>query len=244
MWNSPSFRSQLFNNQKTNPSLPSFYTERDDNGHYYISGNLVSYSNIRTGVVLRIRKSWTPKDWECYQALASKGQETGQFRIDQPLYSEVMTIGSDQWEYAELQSPGANYGKNFNDDVFSWPELTDGVTANTKISEDFKDSVKDYFKEFIDQAYVITKAASEIAAEKNTGMPLDLCYIFNRYKDDQGYFWSDFDQAPWDNSKDAVIEDSLNKLTSAVMFASLCGVLDSARIEEVILYARSKWTTI
>lgn len=244
MWESPSFKAQYFGNLPVNSIHPTFTTERDENGHYYISSNLVVYSNLRNGMIFRMKKTWSEHDWTCYTALYNKGVETGKFRIDEPLHRELVDAKGAIWEYAELKSPGSNYGQNFNDDVFGWPELTNGLTPSANISEDFKDTVKEYFKEFIDQALTVTHEARLIADSNNCGMPLDLCYIFNRYKDEHGYFWSDFDQAVWDNTRQQVIEDSLNKIQASLMFAKLCGVLDDARVGEVINYARETWQAI
>jgi hypothetical protein len=244
LWESPSFRSQFFGNLPVNTNLPTFTTERDESGHYYISDNLVAYCNITNGLIFRMRKVWNVQDWDCYTELYNKGVETGKFRIDIPLYKEVIDTKGAAWEYAELQSPGNNYGQNFNDDVFQWPELTNGTTPNTGITAEFKDQVTEYFKTFVDQALEITHEARLISEKNNCGMPLDLCYIFNRYKDDNGYFWSDFDQAGWNNTRQTVIEDSLTKLQSAVFFGKICGVLDDSRIEEIFSYAREKWQAI
>lgn len=243
-WYNGSSKSQAYGNLAVNESIDKFATERDQDGYYYISDDLIAYCNLRNGLVFRIRKNFFDKDWTSYSELAAKGIELGTFRVDTPLFRASVETSQGTWEYAELQSPGNDYGQNFNDDVFHWPELTDGVTPNASINDTLRQQVRDYFKTFIDQSYVITHAAREIADKNGCGMPLDLCSIFNRYKDDAGYFWSDFDQAPWIHSKDVVVKSSIETLMSATLHASVCGVLTTEQVNEIYLYARDKWATI
>jgi hypothetical protein len=228
----------------TNPSIPNFGIERSSEGYYYLSDNLVSYCDLKNGKVYRIRKNYKANDWTCYQALHAKSVELGTFRLDAPLYKEEIGIVNEIWEYAELQSPGQNYGRNFNDDVFNWPEMTNGLTPNPNITDEFKNSVKDYFKEFVDQSFVIASEARKVAEQNNCGMPLDIAYPFNRYKDDAGYFWSDFDQYSWETSKDEFVLNANTIFGQAMLFAKVCGVLDDTRIAECVEYARNKWTLI
>lgn len=242
-WLDQSFRSEAYGNLPVSPG-PGFVTERDQDGYYLISDGLIAYCNLRNGLVFRLRKNFFAKDWVCYSDLAAKGQELGTFRIDTPLYKEEIETQDGIWEYAELQSPGNNYGHNFNNDVFSWPELTNGLTPSESIDDAVRSGVVTYFKDFVDQATVITHEAKLVAEKNGTGLPLDLCYIFNRYKDDTGYFWSDFDQQVWIQPLPAVIDDALGKLETALQFASTCGVLTTEQVREVILYARDKWATI
>lgn len=243
-WRDPSYQSRAYAGLTVNPNVTKFVTERDQDGYYYISSELVAYCNLRNGLIFRIRKNHFNKDWTCYTELAAKGTETGLFRIDTPLFSQTIETSDGTWEYAELQSPGNDYGQNFNDDVFSWPELTNGLTPNTSIDEDLKTQVADYYRAFVDQSLVITREAKLIAEKNGCGLPMYLCYIFNRYKDDTGYFWSDFDQYSWVNTKEAVVADALARLAEALIFGKTCGVLDDIKVEEVYQYARDTWQAI
>jgi len=243
-WGTTEFMTQAFGALIHNSNYPPFFIEREQNGYYYISENLVAYCNLNDGTVFRIRKDWASKDYQCYAELGEKAKELGTFRVDVPSYREEFGVKDSIWEYAELQSPGQQYGLNYNDDVFSWPELTNGITPNASITEEQKTSVKNYFKEFVDQSKIITHQARLIAEKNNCGIPFDLCYIWTRYKDSQGYFWSDFDQRSWNQSKNEVIVDSLTKLQSAMGFAMVCGMLDEAKAIEVYNYAREQWALI
>jgi hypothetical protein len=242
-WFASDLRNSTYNNLETNSFIPRFNTERDDNGYFYISDSLVSYCDLRTGKIFRIRRYWEEKDWNCYNQLYQKGLEQG-FRIDIPLHKEIVTVLENEWEYVELVSPGNDYGKNYNDDVFTWPELTDGLIPNTGIDDAFRQSVKEYYIEFVDQVTVIISAAKNIAIENMCGLPLGLSYIFNRYRDDQGFFWSDFDHFTWTRTGSDVLADSMLYLKGTLVFAVICGVITEQQGIEVENHAREKWAAI
>lgn len=224
--------------------IEDFYIDRDDNGYYYVSSNLVSYCDLRKGYVFRIRRRYTKWDWNCYVELSQKSIEMNSFRMDIPLHREEITIDLEKWEYGELQSPGSDYGQNFNDDVFEWPELIDGITVNPSIDQTLKTQVSEYYKEFVDQALIIMKQARDISLKYNCGMPYDLCHLFSRFKDQSGYFWSDFDQQSWVNSRDEVVRESLIMFEMSLGFGLMCGVLDQSQVGEIFEYASEKWQTI
>jgi hypothetical protein len=242
-WTNTDLRNSTYNNLEINPLMPRFNIERDDNGYFYMSDALVSYCDLRTGKIFRIRKYWERKDETCYSQLYQKGLEVG-FRIDIPLVRELVEIEGIPWEYAELKSPRNDYGKNYNDDVFLWPELINGITPNPNITLEFKQQIKDYYIEFVDQVTIIIKEAKSIAIENMCGLPLGLSYIFNRYRDDQGFFWSDFDQFTWTSTGSDVLADSMLYLEGTLEFAVLCGVITKEQGMEVTNYARETWAQI
>lgn len=243
-WKLPETKEKFYKNFSTNPFIPSFGIDRDDNGYTYTSDNLVAYCNLRTGLIVRIRKEWNAKDWICYNELYQLGLSSGKFRIDVPLYKQEISVDGSSWEYAELQSPNKEYGVNFNDDVFTWPELIDGYIPNPKINDSFKDQVAVYYKEFIDQAFEIMAAAASIADKNNAGLPNNLIYPSTRFKDSVGHFWSDFDQNEWKYNKLDFAEHSVAILEGYLGFAQMCGCLDDSRLADCSTYARTKWTTI
>lgn len=242
-WIGTDIRNSSYNNLETSSYVPRFRIERDNDGYFYITDSIVSYSNLRTGEVFRIRREWTNKDWMCYNQLYERSQSLG-FRIDIPLHREIVEVLGESWEYAELRSPGNDYGRNYNDDVFTWPELTNGLVPNAGITDDYREQVKNYYIEFVDQVAVIIKEAKNIAIENMCGLPFGLSYIFNRYKDDQGYFWSDFDQFTWTRTGTDVLDNSMLYLKGTLVFGSICGVLTDQQFDEVVNYAREKWDLI
>jgi hypothetical protein len=242
-WLGTDLKNSNYNNLETNPYVPRFKIDRTDDGYFYTSDALVSYCDLRTGEIFRIRRYWENKDWTCYNQLYQKGLDLG-FRIDIPLYKDTVEVNGDQWEYAEFRSPGNDYGKNYNDDVFHWPELTNGMIPNTGIDNEFRETVKNYYIEFVDQVAVIIKEAKNIAIENMCGLPLGLSYIFNRYRDDQGYFWSDFDQFTWTRTGTDVLKDSMLYLKGTLTFGVVCGVITEEQGVEVTNYAREQWAQI
>jgi hypothetical protein len=242
-WVGSDLKTSTYNNLETSPYMPRFNIERDDNGYFYTSDALVSYCDLRTGKIFRIRKYWEEKDWTCYTQLHQKGLEVG-FRIDIPLHREFVEVLDTTWEYVELVSPGNDYGRNYNDDVFTWPELINGITPNPNITNEFKEEVKNYYIDFVDQVGTIIKEAKNIAVENMCGLPLGLSYIFNRYRDDQGFFWSDFDQFTWTRTGSDVLADSMLYLVGTLEFAVLCGVITEEQGIAVTNYARETWAQI
>jgi hypothetical protein len=229
---------------ETSPYIPKFTVVRTEDGYYYVSDDLISFSNLVTGEVFRIRKHWEKQDWPSYTELHQIGKSTGQFRIDIPLYRSEEEFNGHIWEYAELKSPDGNYGCNFNDDVFQWPELTKGLIPNIDITTEYQESVKQYYLEFVDQVSNILHEAKEIAIKNMCGLPLGLSYIFNRYRDDQGYFWSDFDQFTWTRTGTDVLDDAMLYLKGTMEFSKLCGVLTEAQALDVVKVAEEKWKTV
>lgn len=243
-WMLPATKQHFYKGFSTNPLIPDMGIERNDNGYFYLSDDLISYCNLKNGYVIRIRKNWNLLDWDCYTQLYQKGLATGKFRIDVPLHREEISINDQVWEYAELQTPIGSYGENFNNDVFEWPELINGITPNPSIDSVLQDSVVQYYKEFIDQTSELIGYALEIADSNGTGLPKNLARTASRFKDADGYFWSDFDQDQWIHNKDEFVSYSLFVLEGSVRFSQICGVLDEPRVNDCLTYARSKWTTI
>jgi hypothetical protein len=245
-WQLPETKEIYFKNFKTAPQewAPSFGIERDSNGYFYLSDNLFAYCNLRNGLIVRMRKNWKETDWQCYTELYQLSKQTGEFRVDVPLYREVFNVGGSNWEYAELKSPLGDYGKNFNDDVFEWPELTNGLKPNASITDEYRQQVAQYHKDFVDQALIVLKYAVQVSEKYNVGLPINLCRPSTRYKDQNGYFWSDFDQDQWNTEKHNALEYFLNIFAGTLYFALACGVIDENKLNETLEYAREKWTTI
>jgi hypothetical protein len=218
--------------------------KKNDDGYFYLSDGLISYCNLRNGKIYRMRRNWETHDWHCYNLLYQQGISSNKFRIDIPILREEIEIDGHIWEYAELQSPGEDYGQNYNDDVFLWPELTNGTVPNTNITPEFKNVVKQYYMTFIDQSADIISAARQIAIDEMRGLPLGLSYIFNRYKDNQGYFWSDFDQFSWTSTGTDVLNDAMDQLVKALGFSVMCGVIDDSHLMEIINYGKEKWSIV
>jgi hypothetical protein len=245
-WKTPETKLLYFKDLAagTTPWMPEFAIERDSNGYFYISDTLIAYCNLKNGSIFRLRSRWGEKDWVCYSELADIANQTKEFRIDIPLHRELVRVENADWEYAELRSPNLDYGKNYNDDVFEWPELTNGQHQDNEVTDEFQDSVVQYHKEFIDQAIVILKYTDQIAKKHGTGFPRNLCRPTTRYKDSVGYFWSDFDHNEWSMEKASAIDYYHTIFKGTLNFSLTCGVIDYGRMIDCTNYARSKWITI
>jgi hypothetical protein len=255
-WKSPASRAAFYGNLPTNTLFPDFGIVRDSAGYFYLREDFVAYYNLTNGHIIRMKKNWSLKDWECYQELYNKSVELGTFRIDAPLYrEEVITSDGSKWEYAELQSPGNAYGTNLFDEAFQDVQVGSGNYMNEDIFDTNKvkpevipstvrESVTEYVKRHIDDTYTIAHQSILIAETKRCGILENLGNIPNRYKDANGFFWSDLDQGSWTTSKTDFLSNALVVLELALEMLKSVGHLTAEQQNECVNYAREKWTTI
>jgi hypothetical protein len=249
-WLSPESKNEFYKNI---PFKPEMGIQRVDNGYYYLSNKLVSFSDLTNGLVVRMRSYKTTKDWDCYNDLYKQSLEKG-IRIDVPLYKEMITdhLGN-TWEYAEIRSPENQYGSNLYDILFSDSHKTleeekDFYLTNDwqlpQASDGIKSSAKELFEIYIDQFVIVAGLASSIAEKNNSSLPLGIANMSTLYRDSNGYFWSDFDHNTWTTTKSNLISSALSDFESTTYFAEKSGLLDSVVRENLIKYAREKWTAI
>jgi hypothetical protein len=243
-WQRPETKNKFFGSFETNPFFEEFGIERNSTGYFYLSDNLIAFNDLTNGNIFRIKKGADPKSWDCYVELYQRSQELKSFRIDQPLFNGNILVGQETWEYVELQSPGRDYGQNYNDDVFLWPELTNGMVQQNEISDEFKKTVEDYFREFVDQSVIVIQEAVSIAKKNSCGLPMNLCRTSTRFKDNNGYFWSDFDQDEWNTSFTDFYSWSMTIFGGTLEFANRCGVLNREQVSSCLNYAGEKWKII
>ena len=249
-WLSPESKNEFYKNILFKPEMG---IQRVANGYYYLSNKLVSFSDLTNGLVVRMRSYKTTKDWDCYNDLYKQSLEKG-IRIDVPLYKEMITdhLGN-AWEYAEIRSPGNQYGSNLYDILFSdsykiLEEEKDSYLNNDwqfqQAPEGVKSDAKELFEIYIDEFAIVAGLALSIAEKNNSSLPLGIANMSSLYIDAKGYFWSDFDHNTWTTTKSVLVSSALNDLEGTTDFAEKTGLLDSVVRESLIKYAREKWTAI
>jgi len=255
-WKSPAGKASFYGKLPVSDVIPDFGIIRDGSGYFHLRDDLVAYYDLTNGLIIRIRKNWSAKDWNCYQALYQKSLDEKTFRVDIPLYREELLISDGTtWEYAELRSPGSNYGTNLFNDAFPDIETGPGVYVHDNLYENNRinpvyipDSVREdttaYIRQHIDDTYQVAHQAALIARENNCGLPESIGNIANRYKDNQGYFWSDLDQAAWNLSKDHFMMNALTVLGLALDMLHGVSHLTAAQRDQCLAYAREKWVLI
>ena len=225
-WIAPGKIAGYYGNLELAPGQIPFAIEKDSTGYYYIVSDGITYYNMIDGTIYRLRQTWAPHDWKCYNDLYALSVERGTFRIDKPLFQEVILYRG-EWEYSELQSPNGEYGANPNDDMFAWKF----------------DSVE-YLHEYIDQCVDTTNAIIDVANSNMCGVPAKACTISSRFRDSVGYFWSDIDLASWTGLGVSIKDTVMIEIVGITNFAHAKGYINLDDAKDVVTYAREKWKKI
>lgn len=211
-----------------NPMLPSFGIEREQNGFFYMSDDLVYYCDITNGKIDRVKKNFNIKEYECYKELCDYAQSSGKFRIRSPIHREEVILNNVRYEYVELKTPNSEYGQSLNESFFD---------ENKSLN---KESIQDY----IDRLFELLESARPIAKKHKCELSGGLIEPSNLYKDSKGYFWSNIDNWPWNISESALRAFSLDQINAMLFVAHNNSVIDEQQGYDLLNYARNKWTTI
>lgn len=247
-WQSSDSKSEFY------PTLdvkPAFGIQMADTGHWFLSNDYVSYNDIRNGFIVRIFKNTYKKNWQCLTDL-SAFSKAGQFlRVDAPLHSENLTVAKDDvWEYAEIQSPGNEYGVNFMDLLHEdYPAealenyflnfLSKPLQAKQQPIEKL-DNVQDFFNAYLEQLSHLIIAFKQVQQSNGCGFPRNKTGSFLScfYKDTAGYFWSDIDRLEWTCSEHEFYTIILDEISLVTDFMIHIGCLDEQRKNNIQNTAR------
>lgn len=233
-----------FNNLPVNALVPNFYCLRDENGYFYYDKRVIAYYNLRDGFIYRLVQNHSISDWDCYTNLFRKGARFGTFRLETPLIKEEIEINNIIWSYMKTKTPDSFIGYSIFDDILYWPQLVDGKTLSEPLSPELVSNIKQYFKNYVDNTMPIIIAAMEIANEKNCGLPSSLAEMPSRFRDRNGYFYSNLITNKWVSALDDIKEQNLFSIEAMLNFSKSYGVIVDADFTEIMNYAREKWTTI
>lgn len=211
-----------------NPMFPNFGIEREQNGFFYMSDDLVYYCDLTNGMINRIKKNFNFKDYKCYKELCDYAQSSGKFRIRTPIYREEVIVNNERYEYIELKTPNNEYGQSLNDSFF-----IENKTLN-----------KETIQSYIDKLFELFESARNIAKANNCELNGGLIEPSNLYKDSAGYFWSNIDHWQWNISESALRSFSLDQINSMLFVAHKNNTIDEQQGYDLLNYARNKWTTI
>jgi hypothetical protein len=245
-WKSDTAQDKYVNGVSVNKDnfATKFGTQPASGGYYYMSDELVGFYDFNTGSCIRIKKmNNSDVTWKSFESLVNVGVTKKSFRTDKPVYREVLNIDNQLWDYIELVSPKNEYGTNFENYVFDWPPLTDGLIPNSNItSADIQECVS-FYKEFIDQRNIILPEVLEIAKSNSIGIPVEICNMSSLYKDSAGYFWSELDKSDWSVPVSNVYNSVMGFTMGSTAIALKCGMLTQADADAIISYANttSNW---
>jgi hypothetical protein len=187
-------------------------------GYEEFFGNSLKYHELTTGKVFLIRPHTNDTSYECYQDLYNKSVESNNFRVIQPVYREVVN----GFEYIEFNSLNSEAGTNTSS-LFLYQ------------SHDVQ-NIRDY----IDETAHIIRAAKSIAITRAVGFPENVCLILNRYKDSQGYFYTEC--LDWNSTFEVFVDANIELLQTLSTVTVSLGFITEAEQASAITYARTTWT--
>lgn len=226
-WLQPGKIDEFYANLSLNPNQPKFVAERGDTGYFYVTENMAAFYDLTSGLTVRLRKNWLPQDWDCYKRLCEKADS---FKLDQLILQRYVVYKGETWDYAELQSPGNQYGVNCVDDLYVWVEQGFAVDP--------------YLVSFVDDCTALMKACIEVATEFMCGVPDNICDINQRFRGPEGYFWTEVDTRNWNSLGFTMKERAIVYLKGSARFAVSKGYISEDDAKQIVLYAREQWKSL
>lgn len=197
-----------------------------NDGYEEFFGTRLKYHELTTGKVFILRPHKDDnKDYVCYEQLYQASQLLNTFRINQPVFREIVTLGELQFEYMELVSPVSEAGSNASSQFL-------GSMAFNPQS----------FVDYVNESFEVLKAIKTITENNEVGFPEASCSIVDRYKDSQGYFYGEV--LDWDSSHDHWVNQNLEFMTGVFTALSLSGIITENELNSLIAQARAKWTQL
>jgi DNA-directed RNA polymerase subunit H (RpoH/RPB5) len=252
-WQSSQSKNDLYPNL---PFKPVLGIQRVSNGFFYLSNNLIYFSNIPQGQIVKIKRTSDPIHWQLYSDLYKISVDQKKFRMDVPLYSEFINDHhGNRWEYSELKSPRDQFGINYTNEFYQvqsndltssmldpdWKPDDQTEESSEKLRTDLLNDVHLY----IDQVTEILTSALNISREKNKGLiPSKLGSLSTFYTDGDGVFWSDFDHEDWDHHKHQVTERLIEEFSVGLEIVEKHDRINKEEKEDFLKNARSKWKTL
>ena len=188
---------------------------------------MAAFYDLTSGLTYRMRKNWLPHDWDCYKDLCEIAAQKGSLRLDQLTLQKYIVYNGENWDYAELQSPGNMYGVNCVDDLYVWVE------------QGFK--VEPYLISFVDDCTALMTACIEVATKHMCGVPNNICAIDQRFRGPEGYFWTDIDTRSWNSLGFTMKEQAIAYLKGSARFAVSKGYFTEEDGKRIVMYAREQW---
>lgn len=191
-------------------------------GYEEFLGNTIKYHELTTNKTFLLRPYTNDTDYKCYQELYQASVLLTTFRVNEPIFREIVTIDSNQYEYIELNAPTDQLGDNVSTTFLYGTPTTESV------------------REFIEEAKEVLSAAKAISLSNQTGFPETVCFSLNRFKDDIGYYYSE--SLDWNSEFDACIEDQIEWLGRVLSAFKFLNILTESQIDSTLAYARATWT--
>jgi len=177
-------------------SVGKYSIDREIDGVFLIKRNKFVIFFHKDGIVYKLTEKWKDKDWSLHCHLYEKTINQNNFLIDIPISSTNIHRNHKIFNLSIVQRPGNSYGISFINDCI-----------NNQINNQ-------YFLDYIDQTYIGIMHLNFIRKKYDSGVPIDIFDIYQRYQNHLGYFWVDFKE--WDHPIENLIDKKIKTLYSVL----------------------------
>jgi hypothetical protein len=191
-------------------------------GYEEFLGTTMKYHELTTNKIFVLRPYTNNTEYKCYQELYQASVLLKTFRINEPIFREVVTIDSKQYEYFEFKAPTDKTGDNVSTTFLYGTPTIESI------------------REYIAEAKELLSAAKAISLSNQTGFPETVCFSLNRFKDDIGYYYSEC--LDWNSSFEDCIEDQVEWLGRVLSAFKFLNIFTETQIAATVAYARETWT--
>ena len=197
--------------------------ELDSTGFFLHGCSSVSYFRFTDGKIFRLLDFWHPDDFKLLDYLHTISKDTGKFRIDQPITSDVVFHNGNRYFYTETKRPGNEIGTLWIEDV--------GSITTEELGRQFVDSVA----VILPHIHTFNKDHHYLLGTQQGGLEM----FHQRAKDSTGYFWKDI--RIFKHSIDNVIIESLQKLVFGITAFQILSNDPPDVVNKIIDYANETW---
>jgi hypothetical protein len=195
--------------------------ETDSTGFFLHGCSSVSYFRFTDGKIFRLLDFWHPDDFKLLGHLYSLSKDTGKFRIDQPITSDVIIQNNNRYFYTETQRPNKEIGSPWIEDV--------GHVSTEKFG-----------KQFIDSTAIILPYIHNFNKDYHLGTQQGSLEIFHHMaKDSAGYFWKDI--RIFRHPIDDVLFETIQKFILGIVAFQTLSKESPEVVNRIIDYAKEKW---
>lgn len=216
--------ADLFHNNINRHHTEGMYLWDRTSDGIFIWRDIGAYFISNSGEVSKLTRWYSKNDWFLHQEFYKLSVESGEFRVEIPLESKMITVDNQQLYFSKVQRPNYELGEDFQLDLFR------GLVT------------KDYFIEFIDESINPLKYLKHLDNRYQLGVPEVRFPVSRRLRDSKGYFWADLKQ--WAIPFDKFIEVQFIDLDFVLGILERNFNFEYSDSEIIRKYANSIWRLI
>lgn len=212
----PEIANEFHNNvPRVNPKKGGYLWAIKFNGFYHWGEDAADFYS-HTGTIYSLQKKWYLNDWMLHKELYNMSNQSGEFRISEPVKYEMIDVRGEEWAYTEIRYPGDDIGyPGFFNNLLTDPDAT--------------------AKGYIDDLTILLKYFKLLDDKHNCGYPSKV-KIGNRLSDAQGFFWKDIKY--WGHTKEAFLRKHIGEVQKLTDHANNNNVVLTF---DPVEYAKTQW---